>query len=280
VRILITNDDGVEADGIKALAKSVVEWASINGHEVVVIAPLQNHSGASAAVGTVYERDLIAYRSFTYVEVPDLDVYGVDASPALSVIIGGLGGFGPKPDLIVSGINEGVNIGRSVLHSGTVGAILTGAQHGLSGIAVSMRSGAQTNHWETPASLAVELLDSLLEAPPRTLWNLNTPSCPRSELKGIRPGHISVAGIIKTANAAVEHVDHDGAREEGSIRLVIGSAVPSLGDVSDERDDDDGALLGHGFASLTPIVGVRESTNVEAHELVERSCKQIDASIS
>ena len=70
-----------------------------------------------------------------------MEAYGLDASPALSVIAGALGAVGPKPDLVLSGINHGVNVGRSILHSGTVGAALTASQLGISALAVSLRAG-------------------------------------------------------------------------------------------------------------------------------------------
>ena len=155
VRILVTNDDGVHAPGLAAVTRALAGWRAAapddEVRDVVVVAPLTNHSGASAAVGTVYEREAIAYRAVPIDGADDVPVYGLDASPALSVIVGVLGGFGPRPDLVVSGINLGVNVGRSVLHSGTVGAALTAAQLGLSGLAVSLRSGSVPDHWETAA---------------------------------------------------------------------------------------------------------------------------------
>jgi 5'-nucleotidase len=234
---------------------------------VVVVAPLENHSGASAAVGTVYERDSIAYRKVVIEGAEAIPTYGLDASPALSVIVGALGAFGPRPDIVVSGINAGVNVGRSVLHSGTVGAVLTGAQLGLNGLAVSLRSGGVVNHWETAADLAVGLVEALDEAPAGTVWNLNVPSLAPEELLGLRLGRISNAGIIKSASETVR-VEPDHPSGDGAIRLTLGAAVPSLGDVRDEAPEDDGALVAAGYASLTPIVGVRADTSAEAQALV------------
>ena len=126
MRILVTNDDGVRAPGIAALVRALAGWVedAAGEHELIVVAPLENHSGASSAVGTVYERSSLDYERVLIEGAENVAAYGLDASPALSVIVGVLGGFGPRPDVIVSGINLGVNIGRSVLHSGTVGAAL------------------------------------------------------------------------------------------------------------------------------------------------------------
>ena len=104
-----------------------------------------------------------------------MSAFGIDGSPALAVIVATLGAFGPSPDLIVSGINLGVNVGRSILHSGTVGAVLTGAQRGLNGLAVSLRSGDapalgdRRRRWRCRWS-------PLAAAPPGTVLNLNVPS--------------------------------------------------------------------------------------------------------
>jgi 5'-nucleotidase len=288
VRILVTNDDGVHAPGLAAITRALAAWAAdgppAEDRQVVVVAPMANHSGAAAAVGTVYEREAISYKSVLIADAEAVPTYGLDASPALSVIVGALGAFGPRPDLIVSGINLGVNVGRSVLHSGTVGAVLTGAQLGLSGLAVSMRSGSTLEPWDTAAGIAVSLLPVLVAAPPRTVLNLNVPSVAPGELRGVRRGRISTAGIIKAAADTVRRepinpissglVSGDNP-DEGEVRLTLGAAVPSLGDVGDEDSEDDGALVAAGFASLTPLVGVREDASSSADDLIRAALAQL-----
>jgi 5'-nucleotidase len=239
VRVLVTNDDGVHAPGLAAITRALGRWAAQappgEDRDVVVVAPLANHSGASAAVGTVYERQSIAYQRVTIEGAETVPTYGVDAPPALAVLVGTLGGFGPRADIVVSGINLGVNVGRSVLYSGTVGATLSGAQLGLRGLAVSLRSGRPPEHWETAADIAVSILPTLCDAPPRTVLNLNVPSLP----------------------------------DEGEVRLILGTAIPSLGEVGPTEDpEDDAALIAAGFASITPIVGVREDISPDSDEIV------------
>lgn len=295
MRILVTNDDGVHAPGLAALVRALDEWvvAAADGEtrDVVVVAPLANQSGASAAVGTVYERESIGYRAVRIDGVENIAVYGLDASPALSTIVGSLGGFGPKPDLIFSGINLGVNVGRSVLHSGTVGAVLTGAQLGVSGLAVSMRSGADPTPWETASATAVALIPALAAAPPGTVLNLNLPSVPLKELKGIRRARVGTAGIIKAAQDPAHPADDattgrvgggpfESGSRQGEIRLRLGAAVPSLGDIADEDPDDDASLVAAGYASLTPIVGVREETGPRADGLLEAAMRDVEQFLS
>ena len=108
--------------------------------------------------------------------------------------------MGPKPDLVLSGINHGVNVGRSVLHSGTVGAALTASQVGISALAVSMRAGMTEDWWESAADLAVALIPVLVGAPVGTVLNLNVPSLPLHEILGLRWARVGGAGLIKAAN--------------------------------------------------------------------------------
>jgi 5'-nucleotidase len=275
--VLVTNDDGVHAPGLAELTRALARWADEHReHEIVVVAPLANHSGASAAVGTVYEREAVSYRRVRIDGAQDVPTYGVDASPALSVLIGGLGGFGPRPDVVVSGINLGVNVGRSVLYSGTVGATLAGAQLGMRGLAVSLRAGFPPEQWSTASTLAVALLPTLCEAPPRTVLNLNVPSVPLEELRGLRRARISTSGIVKEATSGRRDGEHGAARspgpplaDEGEIRLTLGTAVPTLGRLDESEDpEDDAALIAAGYAAITPIVGVHEDTAPSSDEIV------------
>lgn len=282
MRILVTNDDGVRAPGIAAIVRALAGWIADapDEHELIVVAPLENYSGASSAVGTVYERSALDYERVPIEGAEDVPAYGLDASPALSVIVGVLGGFGPRPDMIVSGINLGVNIGRSVLHSGTVGAVLTGGQLGVRGLAVSIRVGPEPHHWETASTTALAVLPALIDAPRATMLNLNLPSVPLSELRGIRRGWISGAGIIKSADhqRSLEPAPQtlrrarggpfDGGADHGVVRLELGSAVPSMANPSPSEDESDAALVAAGFGSLTPLLGVRDDPSEAAAGVV------------
>ncbi len=192
MRILITNDDGVFAPGIAALARGLLA-AFGDQHELMVVAPLTDHSGAGAAVGAVYERESIPYEA---VEIP-----GLARRPHLRdrrvrrrwrVILACIEGFGPRPDLVVSGINHGINAGRSALHSGTVGAALTGAQFGIRGLAVSIAWGADPVPWETAVALAAGIVPVLAEAEPAH----------RSQPQRARRGPGRAAGASATAPSA------------------------------------------------------------------------------
>ena len=233
VRILVTNDDGVHAPGLAALTRALAAWAADDpdgeDRQVVVVAPLANYSGAAAAVGTVYEREAIAYKTAVIPGAESVEAYGLDASPALSVIVGALGAFGPRPDLVVSGINLGVNVGRSVLHSGTVGAVLTGAQLGMSGLAVSLRSGGAVDHWDTASALAVEVLPAAGRRP------APHPAQPERALGAARPssGACAAAGSAPPGSSRRPRARRRGpptAAEPGSrARLVAGAGGEGRG---------------------------------------------------
>jgi 5'-nucleotidase len=157
MRVLVTNDDGVESAGIRLLAAVALD----RGLDVVVAAPAWDTSGASASL-TAVQRDgqlLIEPRSFA--ELPDVPVYAVEAAPAFIVRAATAGAFGPGPDVVLSGINNGPNTGHAILHSGTVGAALTAATFGLRSVAVSI-GAAPEPHWSTAATFAATALDWLL----------------------------------------------------------------------------------------------------------------------
>jgi len=261
MKILLTNDDGIMAPGIAALARAVSVWISNcpvgEEREALIVAPDRNYSGMSSAVGDVFDFPTVRYERHQISGAESIPTYGVEAPPALCAIIGSLGSFGMKPHLIISGINAGANVGRSVLHSGTVGAIFSGAQLGLSGLAVSVQWGEDV-HYDLAAQLAIEVLDELFRAPYRTLLNLNVPNVTREHLLGVRRGRISTAEVVM---AAGPDAGGEPLADEGEMPLMLGAASPRVGDVSDEDAGDDGALLVAGYASLTPIVGPHENTD-------------------
>src|SRR3954449_721262 len=143
MRILVTNDDGVDCVGIHVLARRLGALG-----DVVVAAPDREYSGAGAALGTLH---LIRpeVRRVTIDGVPE--AWSVTGPPALCVMFARLGVFGAPFDLVVSGINPGANSGRAIYHSGTVGAALTARNGGVSGVAISQAVadvGVEGQGWE------------------------------------------------------------------------------------------------------------------------------------
>ena len=237
MRLLITNDDGVMAPGIAALARAMVT----TGHDVVVAAPHQDMTGFGAAIGSFHIDGSIDVKPVELDGLQGVPCYSVTGPPALAVMAARLGGFGEPPDLVVSGINPGANTGRATLHSGTVGAVLTGANFGVSGIAVSIDMGEEL-HWDTAGTLAVHALEWLTEQPAKTVLNLNVPNLPIDELRGVRWARLAPFG---TARA------HLVESPTGALQMELrphGEVLPA---------DSDTALVREGFAAITSIVGIR-----------------------
>jgi 5'-nucleotidase len=302
--VLVTNDDGVSAPGLAALTRALAKWAEVSAatggprHEIVVVAPSSNYSGAGAAVGSVTNGAKILYQRARVSGAEEVEAFGLDASPALSVIVGALGAVGPRPDLVVSGINHGVNVGRSVLHSGTVGAALTASQLGISALAVSLRTGTSPAPWESAADLAVALVPLLAAAPVGTVLNLNVPALPLDKILGLRWARVSGAGLIKAAGGAGTFVapnppemegpaSAEGLRatidgrpgEEGEITLNVGSPFPHEDDVERADPSEDATLVAQGYAALTALRGPGAVDDLDLFALLDQGLAAVLAPV-
>ncbi|MGB2858216.1 MAG: 5'/3'-nucleotidase SurE, partial [Candidatus Microthrix parvicella] len=246
MRIQVTNDDGISSEGLQELVRHLAD----TDHEIVVIAPDSDWSGAGTSLANSSDSYVnlgeIRSERVTIDGAEHVEAYAVAGAPAYTVVVARLGAFGPPPDLIVSGINAGANTGRAVLHSGTVGAALAGQNFGLSGLAVSAAETADDHpwYWSTAAALAVEMLDLLIEAPSRTVLNLNAPACDLDDCHGVRWARLAPFGTMR---AAITTDDND--RQQFELRPS--DAVPP--------PDTDVALLLEGFATITTVVGVTEA---------------------
>ncbi len=221
MRILVTNDDGVRAPGIGALARVAAD----SDHDIVVVAPMVDYSGAGAAVGPVHSRDGVDYETYEIDGLAGVPTYGIDGPPALAVILACVGGFGARPDLVVSGINHGVNVGRSALHSGTVGAALTAAHFGLRCLAVSIRWGSDPVPWDTPAALAGSLIPVLAEAPAGHDAQPERPRRGPGRPAGLRHGRL-VAGRHHPVRRPRQPATGEPAPARGSPAGAVGDAAP------------------------------------------------------
>lgn len=248
MKLLVTNDDGVLAPGIAALARSMVS----TGHDVVVAAPHEDMTGFGAALGAFSREGSIDVQPVELDGLDGVPCFMVTGPPALCVMAARLGGFGEPPDLIVSGINPGPNTGRATLHSGTVGAVLTGGNFGVSGLAVSIGVDEHI-HWDTAGELAVGALEWLVDQPAKTLLNLNVPNVPLDEVKGVRWARLAPFGTVRAQLVDSSHGLQVELREH------------------DEKlpDDSDTALVRDGYAAISSIVGIRTTEPVPVAEHVE-----------
>lgn len=200
MRILVTNDDGIDAPGIQELARQI-ERA---GHEVVVVAPDHNASGTGASLGAMGPGDPVRVSS-QRIDGLEGEAHALSGPPALCVMAGNLEAFGPRPDAVVSGINAGLNTGRSALHSGTVGGALAGQNFGFRSMSVSLDRDGDQWHWDAAADIAVTLLPHVLNGPSRLALNLNVPGAARDEIRGIRWSRLATFGSVRAALAKAEN---------------------------------------------------------------------------
>jgi 5'-nucleotidase len=236
VRALITNDDGIASEGLHTLARVAVEA----GLEVVVAAPHEERSGASASlVATRSDGRLLVERASIGL---DVTAYAVEATPAYITWAAVRGAFGPRPDLVLSGINKGPNTGHAVLHSGTVGAALTANAHGVRALAVSC-SAPEPEHWDTGAAVATNALRWLLENEPSPVINVNLPDVPLDQLRGIRRAPLASFGAVQADIAEIG---------EGFVTLTF-SEIDTRGE-----PESDAALQLDGWATVTPLSAPRE----------------------
>ncbi|MFI7069310.1 5'/3'-nucleotidase SurE [Micromonospora sediminicola] len=264
-RVLVTNDDGVHAPGIRELARAAHE----RGLDVVVAAPQAEASGMSAALSAVTDDGRLVFTGTELDGLPDVPAYAVAASPAYIAVLAGLGVFGPAPDVLLSGINRGANAGHAILHSGTVGAALTAGNSGIRALAVSLdvltpaaasagSGGAaiavldtvddESRHWSTAAELAATLLPWLLDADPGTVLNLNVPDLPADQVAGLRQATLAPFGQVQVSVAERGEGFVRTAVEENAVRAVPGTDL---------------AWLADGYAAVTAVRALGHLPEVE-----------------
>ena len=183
MRILLTNDDGYNAPNIQALAKSLSKY-----HEVYIVAPANNCSGMSAAISFLKETKITKLDEFTY---------AVDGTPADCTYFGLLSVLDFEPDMVVSGINHGANLGNDVLYSGTVGAAVGGRNLKFPPVAISIAS-YDAQDPEYIADRSVEIINSIFHNPNNTLnkvININFPDLNAKDMKGIKYTRLSRRGV-------------------------------------------------------------------------------------
>ena len=179
-RILITNDDGIGADGIRKLAEIARGFG-----EVTVVAPDTQRSAASHHC--IFSRPLVL-KEYGF-GLDGVKAYTLDGTPADCVRIGVSAISDSKPDIVLSGINHGYNISSDIQYSGTVGAALEGAFLGVPAIAVSY-GNYQFNATDIVDRYLPELLEEYMEMPlpANQIWNINFPDCRANECRGILRG--------------------------------------------------------------------------------------------
>lgn len=243
MKILLSNDDGVRAPGLKALNDALSGIAQVR-----VIAPDRNCSGASNS---------LTLHSPLRVEKLENGFYSVNGTPTDCVHIGTNSPLSDTPDLVVSGINDAPNMGDDVIYSGTVAAATEGRHMGFPAIAVSMGSYGHENY-ETAARVVADLVKKLQDKPLSAdfVLNVNVPNVAHEKLQGVR---LTRLGSRHKAEGMIHQKDPRG------------NDIYWYGPVGHKRDDGPGtdfAAIHEGYVSVTPI-----TVDMTAHrdwELMEK----------
>lgn len=249
MRILIVNDDGIHADGIRTLAARLAKE-----HAVTVVAPESEKSATSHAI-TIY-RPLRA-RKTEPAGLDGIDCYVVDGLPVDCTKIGVSHMMQNDVDIVVSGINHGPNLGSDVIYSGTVAAALDAVIMGYPALAVSIAAYCPA-HLETAAELAARIIGSgLVGKQAEVLYNLNVPDLPIEQIKGLKA---APQGRTVYDDAVELREDPRGNKYiwmTGTLREI------------EQNGDTDASLIRQGFATLTPL-----KYDLTAREHIEAlSCK-------
>jgi 5'-nucleotidase len=227
--ILLSNDDGVNAPGIRMLAEVLKPIANI-----IIVAPDRNRSGASNSLS------LHAPIRATTLEP---NVISVQGTPTDCVHLAVTGLLDSKPDMIISGINDSANLADDVWYSGTVAAAMEGCFLGIPAMAISL-AGKEALHYDTAANVVkylVELFKGSLSLPVRTFFNINVPDVEEKDLNGIA---VTRLGKRHCAQPTIPQKD-----PRGEMVYWVGP----VGDAEDDRVGTDFYAVNNNQVSLTPM---------------------------
>lgn len=221
--VLLVNDDGVDAEGLRVLEEMVRPLA----RRVVVVAPRHEQSSRSHA---------ITLRKTLQVEHHGPDRYSVDGTPADAVLVALFGLLETRPDLVLSGVNHGHNLGEDVFYSGTVGAAREAALYGIPAVAISQGPQNGSFPFHTTREVLRSLLPQLLGFPPFRLLNVNIP--------GVEPGDVRGVRAVRLGSRVYE----DPVEQVGEDRFQIGGSPRWH-----PQEGTDLWAIEQGYVTLTPL---------------------------
>lgn len=239
---LVTNDDGIEAPGLRHLARG----ARDAGLSIVIAAPIREASGSSASLSAVAEENRVIIEKRELSGLDGVPTFAVVGSPGLITLLATRGAFGDPPEIVFSGINFGGNAGRAILHSGTVGAAMTGAMNGCRAVAMSLdvRDTQGNRHWDSAARFVPRLVPLLAGLPQSTVLNVNVPDLPPDRISGLRQATLGRFGEVQMSIAE---------RGIGFVRTALEETE------AQHESGSDMALLLQGFATITPLAPMSEA---------------------
>ncbi|MGQ0480497.1 MAG: 5'/3'-nucleotidase SurE [Pseudonocardia sp.] len=255
---LVTNDDGIDAPGLHALAGAAVEA----GMDVVVAAPAEEASGAGASIISARRDGVVPVVRRELAGLGDVPAYAVAGHPAFIAFAALNGWFDQPPSLLLSGINWGANLGTAVLHSGTVGAALAASRQGVRALAVSLDCGhlppGVAVRWDSAAGLVPKMVELLAGCARGTVLSLNVPNLAPGSLGEPMAAVLAERGRWKPEVRAVE----DGLRVRGARRP--GTLEPG----------SDAALLAAGHPTVTALLPVGQRDTAELAAALTRTYRR------
>lgn len=238
--LLITNDDGIYAEGIQLLCQALSEPAQTGKHyTLTVVAP--NHEQSAVGHAITMHRPL-RVEKVRFLHNPRLKGFSVNGTPSDCVKLAVEAILPERPDLVISGINRGSNLGTDVLYSGTVSAAVEAIILGIPGMAVSL-TGGDSDDFSIAAAFVRDLVPYLLSQPlpPGTLLNVNVPPGTVSKIRGVR---VTRLGRRRYQNIFEERTDPRGR----SYYWLAGELVNEP-----EEENTDVADIAEGYITITPI---------------------------
>lgn len=231
MRILLTNDDGIDSEGLSALYRALSP-----AHEVGIIAPDRNWSISG------HNKTLDRPLRITERQWEGISGFATDGSPADCVALGALEFLGYKPDLMVAGINKGPNLGNDITYSGTVTAAMEGIISDIPSVAVSMDDYLNW-HFETAGAFIARLVGQIEQhgLPQGVLLNVNVPNLPPAAIKGV---DVTRLGRRIYRSELTKRMD-----PRGRPYYWIAGGIPE----SHMEDGTDGQAVANGRISVTPI---------------------------
>jgi 5'-nucleotidase len=236
MKILLSNDDGVHAAGLKILYDELKKLGTVK-----VVAPLEEKSTTG--------HSLTLHKPLRLIQMENKDFYGVNGSPADCIYLGLKQVMKFQPDIVVSGINRGANLGQDVYYSGTVSAAREACIMGIPSYAISLdvdfgsRKPESKLHFKTAAKMAVKIIKDFQKNkfPKYTLLNINVPDLPLAKIKGVVPAR---QGFRHYSGAVVKRVDH-----RGKDYFWVGGQYHGF----EKEHDTDCAKVDEGFVTITPL---------------------------
>jgi 5'-nucleotidase len=228
MNILVSNDDGVDAIGLKTLVEHLKKIA-----QVTVVAPDRNRSGSSSSL--TLDKPLM-------VNEVEKNIYAVDGTPTDCVHIALTGLIKIKPDMVISGINDGPNMGDDTIYSGTVAAAMEGYLYDIPSFAISMGQ-KEPNQFDTAARVTLDLIEKFKHHPftSPTLLNINVPDLPFEQLRGFQ---VTRLGKRHQAEPVI-----DSTSPNGEKLYWVGAA----GEPNDGGPGTDFFAIKENYVSISPI---------------------------